>query len=272
MGCKCITSEPEIDTPKDEVFASKSTNLKSKRPPNSERDRYQDKETPNPYETNNFDTNFNGTSSFRDTQAATTEIISHDVFKAKKPSPVIKGYPTDSYSAYLYDNINMARKNPSSMINSIESAMDKIVLKKIKKNDGTEEERYIFASKVKVALYRGRPAFEEAIDFLRNQEQVAPLFFDESICVKVPENEEDIKDKEYMIKKVEEINAKEVTVLAYWRVIVKHPETSFMMMLVDDNAKGTMRKLDIFNKEFTRIGITSTMIGKMFAAYITFAK
>ena len=136
------------------------------------------------------------------------------------------------------------------MINSIESAMDKIVLKKIKKNDGTEEERYIFASKVKVALYRGRPAFEEAIDFLRNQEQVAPLFFDESICVKVPENEEDIKDKEYMIKKVEEINAKEVTVLAYWRDIVKDPETSFMMMLVDDNAKGTMRKLDIFNKEF----------------------
>ena len=158
------------------------------------------------------------------------------------------------------------------MINSIESAMDKIVLKKIKKNDGTEEERYIFASKVKVALYRGRPAFEEAIDFLRNQEQVAPLFFDESICVKVPENEEDIKDKEYMIKKVEEINAKEVTVLAYWRDIVKDPETSFMMMLVDDNAKGTMRKLDIFNKEFTRIGITRKKKKKMFAAYITFAK
>ena len=158
------------------------------------------------------------------------------------------------------------------MINSIESAMDKIVLKKIKKSDGTEEERYIFASKVKVALYRGRPAFEEAIDFLRNQEQVAPLLFDDSICVKVPESEEEIKDKEYMVKKVEEINSKEVTVLAYWRDIVKDPETSFMMMLVDDNAKGTMRKLDIFNKEFTRIGITSTMIGKMFAAYITFAK
>lgn len=70
---------------------------------------------------------------------------------------------------------------------------------------------------------------------------------------------------------MEDINKNEVKEVKFFRDIVKDPETSFILVLADDNENKTIKKDDIFNKDYRRIGITSKTIGKYFAAYITFA-
>ena len=257
MGCQCDKQENQLDQPTEEFSSPNQTkNLKSKKHPFSS---IEDKR--NTSETNNT---FNG-SLYHTNQ----KIISHDIFTTNKNSTA-KGYPQDTYSAYLFDNINEARKNPHLFIKSIQEGMNKIVLKSMKKNN-KKEQRFIYSSKVKIALYRGRPAFEDAIEYLSKLEPLEPLSFDEQICVKVPETEEEIRDKKYIIKGVEDINKNEVKEVKFFRDIVKDPETSFILVLADDNENKTIKKDDIFNKDYRRIGITSKTIGKYFAAYITFA-
>ena len=257
MGCQCVKQENQLDQPTEKFSSPNQTKqLKSKKHPFSSIENKR-----NITETNNT---FTG-SLYHTNQ----KIISHDIFSTnKKVTP--KGYPQDTYSAYLFNNINEARKNPQLFIQSIREGMNNIVLKTMKKNN-KEEHRFVYSSKVKVALYRGRPAFEDAIEYLTKLEPLEPLSLDENICVKVPETEEEIKDKKYIIKGVEDINKNEVKVVKFFRDVVRDPETSFILMLADDNENKTIKKDDIFNKEYRRIGITSKTIGKNFAAYITFA-
>lgn len=156
MGCQCDKQENQLDQPTEEFSSPNQTkNLKSKKHPFSS---IEDKR--NTTETNNT---ING-SLYHTNQ----KIISHDIFTTNKNSTA-KGYPQDTYSAYLFDNINEARKNPQLFIKSIQEGMNKIVLKSMKKNN-KEEQRFVYSSKVKVALYRGRPAFEDAIEYLSKLE------------------------------------------------------------------------------------------------------
>lgn len=251
MGCKCI--KPEQEKPNE----IESTDIKVKT--------VKQRLTPEPKETENEIETFNGKTSLRSTEY---NVISHDVFTAVKKSQVDpSGHPTDSFAAYVFDHINSVRLNPSSLIPDIQEGISKITMKTVK-----NENRMIFESTVKVALHKGQSAFEDAIIYLNNTESVPPLVFDSNICVQVPESENELKDKEYIKRKVDEMIENGMSINAYWRDIVKDPATSFLLMVVDDNGKNPLRRSDIFNKDYKRIGITSKLINKTFAAYITFAK
>ena len=61
------------------------------------------------------------------------------------------------------------------------------------------------------------------------------LIFNPNLCIDLPKNEDEIKDRLYLKKKINYIcENKNVIVKSYWRDIVKDPETSFILMIVDD--------------------------------------
>ena len=171
-------------------------------------------------------------------------------------------YPIDNYSRYLLEQINKTRIDPQSFIGVIEDSKDNI----IKDRYG----RIIYKGKMKIALSKGESAFNEAIDFLKGASPMKRLEFNNLITVRLPKNENEIIDKNDLGKKVVSMIDNGIIIKSYWRDIIRDPETSFLLMIVDDiGFKSGMRRKDILNPNMKYIGIASTEINGHFVCYIT---
>ena len=169
--------------------------------------------------------------------------------------------PLDNYSKYLLDQINTIRADPQSFIGVIEDSKANIC--KDKKG------RLIFNGKVKIALTEGESAFNECIEFLKNLEPMEPLEFDPYLTIQPPQNEQEIKDKNDIHKKVDNMINSGVYISSYWKDFVKDPEISFLLMIVDDNGvKSGRKRNDILNPNMKYIGISSAEIKRNFVSYI----
>ena len=170
--------------------------------------------------------------------------------------------PMDNYSKYLFEQINKIRSDPQSFIGLIEDAKDNI----IKDRYG----RIIYKGKIKIALSKGKPAFDEAIEFLKKIKPMKKLEFNHIISPKLPQNENEIKDKNDLKKKVENMINNGINIKSYWRDVIKDPEISFLLMIVDDNGvKSGKKRKDILNSSMKYIGISSVEINGKFVCYIT---
>ena len=170
--------------------------------------------------------------------------------------------PMDNYSKYLLEQINKIRIDPQSFIGVIEDAKANI-----------EKHRYggyIYRCKIKIALCEGEPAFNEAIDYLQNTESMGKLEFCPQLTAQLPQNEIEIKDKDDLRIKVDKMIDNGINIKSFWRDLIKDPEISFLLMIVDDNGvrKG-MRRRDLLNPHMKYIGISSVEINKKFVCYIT---
>ena len=169
--------------------------------------------------------------------------------------------PNDDFSKYIFNHINLIRENPKQYISIIEEKKKNIQYDK--------NNRLIYKSKVKVALTKGEIIFNETIHFLEEISPMKKLKFKPEITIKIPNTIEEIKDKTYMKIKVRELLNNNININSYWRDNIKDPETSFILMIVDDQKKSGMKRKDILNPDYKYIGISSVMIDKNFACYIT---
>ena len=171
-------------------------------------------------------------------------------------------YPNDNYSRYLLEQINKIRADPQSFIGVIEDSKGNIVKGKYG--------RLIYNGKIKIALCKGESAFNEAIEFLKNASPMKKLEFSHIITPKLPSNEIEIRDNNDLGKKVDRMINNGIMIKSYWRDVIKDPEISFLLMIVDDNGfKSGKRRRDIMNPNMRYIGITSTEINGYFVCYIT---
>jgi len=94
----------------------------------------------------------------------------------------------------------------------------------------------------------------------------------EEICVPLPENEEELRDNNYLKKKVKLIREKN-NVDVYFKDLIKLPEVSALLMVVDDSEKNPGKKRNaLLNEEFKYIGISNKFFEGKFLAYFTFSK
>lgn len=174
----------------------------------------------------------------------------------------ISSMPTDNYSRYILEQINKIRAKPESFIGVIEKAQDNI----IKDRYG----RLIYNGKLKIALAKGKSAFLDAINFLKNINPMKPLEYNSDLTVIPPQNEKEIKDKDDLRRKVTEMINSGINIKSYWRDVIKDPEISFLLMIADDNGvKSGKKRKDILNPRMRYIGISSVAINKNFVCYIT---
>ena len=179
-----------------------------------------------------------------------------------KPDSESSLTPKDNYSRYLLEQINKIRIDPQSFIGVIEDAKANI-----------EKHRYggfIYKGKIKIALCDGEPAFNEAIDFLQNTESMGKLEFCPQLTAQLPQNEDEIKDRDDLRIKVEKMIDNGINIRSYWKDLIKDPEISFLLMIVDDNgSRRGMRRRDLLNPHIKYIGISSVEINNNFVCYIT---
>ena len=94
--------------------------------------------------------------------------------------------PSDNYSLYMLNQINLIRRNPQSFIEVIEEAKKKITIDR--------KGRIIYNGKVKIALSKGEAAFDEVIQILKNTKPMAPLEYNYNITVDAPRSIVELKD------------------------------------------------------------------------------
>ena len=174
-----------------------------------------------------------------------------------------------SYPQKMLELINKIREDPVSYADIIEDSISNIL------EDQNEEDenkpKIIYKKKVKVALTRGEPAFREAAEKLRNLTSLPPLEFKNDICVPLPETEEEIRNPSYLKEHVNIIRKSE-KIDVFFKDLVKIPEVSALLMIVDDSAKNPGKKRQaVLNKNFKYIGISSKFVGRTFIAYFTFS-
>jgi hypothetical protein len=171
-------------------------------------------------------------------------------------------FPKDNFSKYILEKINRIRIDPQSYIRTIEDAKANI------KQYGNGVS--IYNGKSKIALSSGASAFNRAISILRNTESMQKLTFSPQLTVELPKNESEIKDKNDLKIKVENMVSEGINVKSFWRDIIKDPETCFLLMIVDDNGINSgMKRNDILNPKMKYIGISSVEINGHFVCYLT---
>ena len=175
---------------------------------------------------------------------------------------VIKEFPYDNYSKYLLEQINKIRTDPQSYIGIIEDAKNNIIRDK--------HGRLIYNGKVKIALTDGEAAFNNAINFLRIVQPMNKLEYNPYITVELPKSENELKYKNDLTLKIENMIKNGISVKSYWRDVIKDPEISFLMMIIDDNGINSgMRRRDLLDPNMKYIGISSIEINGNFVCYIT---
>ena len=174
------------------------------------------------------------------------------------------------YSEKMLSLINKIREDPVSYADVIEDSIQNIIEEQDK--DDETKTRIIYKKKVKVALNRGESAFHEAADELRNMNSLPPLELKSDICVPLPEDEDEIKDSSYLREQVKILRAT-TNIDVFFKDLIKIPEVSALLMIVDDSGKNPGKKRQaVLNKDFKYIGISSKFIGKTFIAYFAFSK
>ena len=96
------------------------------------------------------------------------------------------------------------------------------------------------------------------------------LEYNPYITVDLPKSENELKYKNDLTLKVENMLKSGISIKSYWRDVIKDPEISFLMMIVDDNGdKSGMRRKDLLDPNMKYIGISSIDINGNFVCYLT---
>ena len=176
----------------------------------------------------------------------------------------------ENYPQKMFELINNIRGNPSSYADEIENSIENIWEEKSKTDDG--KNKIVYKQRVKVALNRGEIAFKEAAKELREITPLEPLEFKDEICIPLPEFEEDIKNSNYLKEQVKIIRENN-NINVFYKDLIKDPEVSALLMIVDDSIKNPGKKRQaVLDNNFKYIGISSGFVGKSFIAYFSFSK
>ena len=174
------------------------------------------------------------------------------------------------YPEKIVELINNIREDPVSYADIIEDSIQYIVQEE-DKNDPSNV-RLIFKKKVKVALTKGESAFREAAEYLRSLTPLPPLEFTQEKCIPLPENENELKDPTFLREQVKLVR-EQSDVDVFFKDLIKIPEVSGLLMIVDDTNKNAGKKrMALLNKDLKYVGVTSKFIGKTFIAYFAFSK
>jgi len=167
----------------------------------------------------------------------------------------------ESFSKYMITHINQIRINPKLFIKMIQKEMKNII--KDKKGN------ILYKRNLKVALHKGKEAFEEAISSLKVTKSMKPLLFKKDLCINISSNEKEFRSGEYLRNQIKNKRNKGIKIKAFWRDIINDPEINFLLMIVDDNpVKLGAKRKDILNPKMKYIGINSAKLDSYFVSYI----
>ena len=267
MGCRCANSN-------EEEYEINKRNMAEENIYNNNNEKNELNNSNNHFSNNDYNSDKNKTNfspiakeaeNFQENEAAPNPDIERENNEISKNQKYL------NYPERIIDIINTIRQDPVSYADVVIDSMKNIV-EDNNKEDSTKN-KIIYKKKVKVALTRGKPAFLEAAEHLRNTEPLPPLEFVPEICIPLPEDELDMKDTNFLKKKVIELRKEGINIDIFYKDLVKIPEVSALLMIVDDSGRNAGKKRQtLLDKDVKYIGVNSKFVGKTFIAYLSFVK
>lgn len=267
MGCRCANSN-------EEEYEINKRNMAEENIYNNNNEKNKLNNSNNHFSNNDYNSDKNKTNfspiakeaeNFQENEAAPNPDIERENNEISKNQKYL------NYPERIIDIINTIRQDPVSYADVVIDSMKNIV-EDNNKDDSTKN-KIIYKKKVKVALTRGKPAFLEAAEHLRNTEPLPPLEFVPEICIPLPEDELDMKDTNFLKKKVIELRKEGINIDIFYKDLVKIPEVSALLMIVDDSGRNAGKKRQtLLDKDVKYIGVNSKFVGKTFIAYLSFVK
>ena len=263
MGCKCANSNnEEFELNNKDKYDENNYNYYKKSEPNNFNDNYDNNNNIN--EDINYQNNFNPNNS-NEYEGNQNDYENNNNIEINHNSKYL------NYPEKIVEIINTIRQDPVSYSYTIEESIQNII-ENNNKDDATKN-KIIYKKKVKVALTRGEVAFREAAEELRKTDPLPPLEFVPALCIPLPETEDDVKDSVFLKNQVLEMRKEGIKVDVFFKDLVKIPEVSALLMIVDDNGKNAGKKrMTLLNKDYKYIGVNCKFIGKTFIAYLGFSK
>ena len=201
--------------------------------------------------------------------AIDNEIIENNNYDDNNDSILLN----EKYANYPYkivELINNIREDPVGYADIIEQSIQNIVLEEDK--DDPTIKRLIYKKKIKVALTTGEKAFQEAIEYLRTLSPLPPLEFSQEKCIPLPNTEEELNNPSFLKSQVK-ILREQTRIDVFYKDLIKIPEISGLLMIVDDtNKKNKKKRRALLSNELKYIGVSSKFIGRTFVAYFSFSK
>jgi hypothetical protein len=182
-----------------------------------------------------------------------------------------------NYPETLLKIINIIRTQPQLYAEKVDYAVRYIKIENQIINDkitGQKQtiEKPIFKKKVKVALNKGESVFYETSKRLREMISIPPLEMNNNLLINLQNTKKEIYDNKYLIKQAEKIKQKS-SLEFFYKDLIKEPNISALLMVVDDTEKNDFKKRDIIlNPDLKYVGINCRYIGKTFVAYLGFSK
>lgn len=267
MGCRCANSN-------EEEYEINKRNIAEENIYNNNNEKNELNNSNNHFSNNDYNSDKNKTNfspiakeaeNFQENEAVPNPDIERENNEISKNQKYL------NYPERIIDIINTIRQDPVSYADVVIDSMKNIV-EDNNKDDSTKN-KIIYKKKVKVALTRGKPAFLEAAEHLRNTEPLPPLEFVPEICIPLPEDELDMKDTNFLKKKVIELRKEGINIDIFYKDLVKIPEVSALLMIVDDSGRNAGKKRQtLLDKDVKYIGVNSKFVGKTFIAYLSFVK
>ena len=267
MGCRCANSNEEEYEINKRNMAEENiyNNNNEKNELNNSNNHFSNNDYNSDNNKNNFSPIAKEAENFQENEAAPNPDIERENNEISKNQKYL------NYPERIIDIINTIRQDPVSYADVVIDSMKNIV-EDNNKDDSTKN-KIIYKKKVKVALTRGKPAFLEAAEHLRNTEPLPPLEFVPEICIPLPEDELDMKDTNFLKKKVIELRKEGINIDIFYKDLVKIPEVSALLMIVDDSGRNAGKKRQtLLDKDVKYIGVNSKFVGKTFIAYLSFVK
>ena len=266
MGCKCANSNEEEEE-EIKVKGIKEENINETQPKSSQC-------SPNINDSkhlNYLNNNIYNTTNSNNTEKINNELQNENLQQNNNNKYINKNIKYSNYPEKVVELINNIRQDPPIYADIIEDSIKNIV-ENNNKSDSSKT-KIIYKQKIKVALTRGELAFHEAAEELRTMESLPPLEFASNMCIPLPEKEEEMKDPNFLRNQVKEMRDEGILIEAFFKDLVKIPEVSVLLMIVDDSNKNPGKKrMALLNKDYRYIGVNSKFIGKTFIAYLAFSQ
>lgn len=168
-----------------------------------------------------------------------------------------------NYPNSVFTLINKIRCNPCLYAKEIDNSIENIKI---------EDGRPIYSGKLKVGVHKGSELFRQVAEELRSMSPMSPLTFKEELVINPPSEEDQIKDPQYFHKAIVE-KRQSIAIEDYFKEAVRDPIISVLMIIADDTERNSGKKREaVLNPRYKYIGISSTLIGKLFCAYYTFSQ
>ena len=186
----------------------------------------------------------------------------------EKEEELTKYSNSTDYVNDIFKLINEIRQKPNEYANFIEDSMDYITETYDKEK---QNKKIIFKKQLNILLETGEPAFRDAAKILKKTEPLEPFLFRNDLCVPLPSVSE-INNKNYLKNQIANMRANR-KVDAYFKDMIKNPEISALLLIVDDNGENNGKRRDIIlRKEIKYVGISAGVVGDYFVAYFAFSR